>query len=426
MNRLYIIIPRLSFADIISKLAVFTFFVFIAFGNLFRFVNVSLFSDNVLASEGTIYLICAVLFFFVEIKAAQKMLMAVLSIGVLFSCFYGSIYSGFELKAFIYALRLVCMLWSGVLLGSLFFKKFQDDINAFLAFFLKAYLAALVLGLGIYFLFPSAGQFWEFLSENNIVFHGDPHSSRFVSVYFDPNFYAAIACIPFLISVTLFGSTRSMKYLLYAGLFGFSILLTWSRSGFATFLLVLAIYLVHKLNGLLRGYFRRLSFFLTFVLLLSIPIIIYFNNSAFEFFTDRVINILEDGSAFARWETFKDALSVIQEYPCWGVGYNYLACKEVRVDSSILLLLASFGIIPFIAIFGSLAFFLVRGLQKSFCMASGPLASAYRMFCGYLAVIVFFSSFFNNLLFYQFWLIPVLVLFTYFSLAMDCQNQNEV
>lgn len=109
-------------------------------------------------------------------------------------------------------------------------------------------------------------------------------------------------------------------------------------------------------------------------------------------------------------------------HPLFGVGYNYLALymEEYNslssVDSSPLATLINFGTIPCLGI--TLVFFIwaLKGLRR-FAQKEELLSKFFRWFLCYTIIVLFFSSQFNNILYYQFWLLPVISIFSFLNEA---------
>ena len=129
-----------------------------------------------------------------------------------------------------------------------------------------------------------------------------------------------------------------------------------------------------------------------------------------------------DASAQARFNSFDLGFSLFAEQPTFGVGYNYLLIYAQRargltsLDSSLQVILVNFGAVGtlFIAVL-----ILWWGVTLWRCLSASPNADdgfafrCFRYFLLYLLVIVIFTSQFNNVLFYQYWLFPILALATY-------------
>jgi hypothetical protein len=127
----------------------------------------------------------------------------------------------------------------------------------------------LILSVILFVAFNHSANLWDLLATIGLRFQGDPHVGRFVSIYFDPNFYAGIAIIPLILSIYLYKITNHKKYFVTAVLFICSIILTGSRSGFATLIFFLIYLLI-----LWRGQIKRSTIkYVIFIAILSIGIL---------------------------------------------------------------------------------------------------------------------------------------------------------
>jgi O-antigen ligase len=251
-----------------------------------------------------------------------------------------------------------------------------------------------VLGFGflIFFLFPKAGPFFLFLDSLGIHFHGDPHVHRFISPFFDPNYYGAIACIPLILA------WQKCRYGLVI-LILLSIVLTFSRSGISTCGCVV---LILMLFG--RGRFSCWAF--GGLVLLLLPLIF---SQEFWHLIERTLHIGQDPSALARLGTFESAFSLFGEHPVFGTGYHYLS-KEFHLlkgrlspDSSVLITLVNFGLIPTLGM-------VIVGVWWS--LSHVRKQGVIFIFHIYVVICILITSLFNNLLYYPYWLMPVIAMMT--------------
>jgi hypothetical protein len=344
---------------------------------------------------------------------------------VCFYSLYGAILNGFDLGSTLYAIRLICLVVCGVQIGEIFFNKFGDSIQDFYAALSRYYTVQALFGFLIYIAFRDAQLFWVFLQQLGITYGGDPHIGRFVSIYFDPNFYAVIGLIPFISMVRLIYLKPTNKNFLCLGILVFSILLTWSRSGLATFFMLLTYMLYKRLSQSGVLLFKRKAFGFFVLLFVCVFVVCLFRFYDVSFFFSRLAGVKTDGSALSRWNSFKMGLEVLCDYPLLGVGCNYLR-KHIytefsSVDSSVLTTFANFGVIFSVAFVCVFAFYLYRFrlLCEIVGQKSKELDVAGGLYSFYLIVVVVFASLFNNILYFQFWLIPMVAVFTYFTLCVN-------
>ena len=129
-------------------------------------------------------------------------------------------------------------------------------------------------------------------------------------------------------------------------LFLCSILVTFSRSGIATCMLLL------MMMGIVQS-IRQKSIqwsHLLFIALLVGMLIVYSKECLYFF--NRLLHVGEDPSALARLFTFQQGLTIFWHYPFFGTGYNYLSLLLQNETAILSLLLSSlstlvnFGLIP--------------------------------------------------------------------------------
>jgi len=352
------------------------FSLFMLFGNFSRLIPVQGFPSSLSLLEFSLY----TLTFPAYVLRLRKSHLLVL--GIALSSIYGAVLNGFDWVSSLYALKLIGMIGAAVVLGE-FFSSQEELVQ----FFLRLFCGITLLGFVIFIVFPKADRFFLILEDFGIQFYGDPHMRRFISPFFDPNYYAAIACFPLLLSLL------NRRFGFFA-LFLLSIALTFSRSGIATCGLLLIIALFRE-NG-------RLSWkWLLPLGLCLFPLL--FPEELFHLWR-RTFHLLEDPSALARLQTFNVAFAFFWEHPFFGVGYHYLSkiFEEVfgrlSPDSSVLVALINFGLIPCLLLILSAIWWMVNHAQKKTC---------FSLVYFYVAICILFTSLFNNLLFYPYWLIPI-------------------
>ncbi|MES2199438.1 MAG: O-antigen ligase family protein [Chlamydiota bacterium] len=387
------------------------FALFLSLGNLFRLIESSLFSDSLMISEAILYMSACISAFF--LRSYTKWLLAISPcvLAILCSFLYGWHLHGWDVHAILYALRLIALLATMSVLAEICFERYKGSVRSFFSYLCKAYGFSLFLGFILYFFFPDSEKLWLWLGQYHVGFQGDPHIGRFVSVYFDPNYYSCIAGLAFLLSSYLYEMTKKRRYQLLSFLFLLSGLLTWSRSGLALLAMVLGF------KGLVffkSGKVTQKGIFLTgfFLLFLCLYVGIYFEEIAI--FWERTFYFFEDDSALCRLRTFQFGLDLLSQYPLFGVGINFLYRYAIEgiglnsIDSSLLSLLIQIGVIPFLLLimYGS---YKALSLQKVFRLwkkKEEKNSYFFSWFLFYGVSVVLFSSQFNNLLFYPFWLLP--------------------
>lgn len=394
-----------------DNLYIYTFFLIICLlGNFPRLIRFDKLPNNISLSELLLYLLGIIWILFNLRKFLNLYRFYIfLSIIISLSFMVGVVRFGFDLTAFLYAIRLILILMIISSLAIVAYEKFKNRYDLLFKRMLLFYAGGLIFGFLLYIFFPKSEDLWKFLSSFGIIFKGDPHINRFISIYFDPNFYASIGIIPILLSLLLYNRTQRYIYLVYGLLFIVSIFLTVSRSGIASFIMLFMYSLLKELlivfNNLIIK--RRLLYALTisFVLLfLTYPIY----SESLDRLIERIVTIKNDDSAYARYLSFMFAIDIIRENLIFGTGYNYLASYMLSmgmlssVDSSILTIICNFGVFLSIIIFFIVLIFLINLYIKVRTFNDVYLLSFVRYFYVYLIIIIFFSSNFNNILLYFF------------------------
>lgn len=406
--------------------------VYLSTGNLLKLIPGDLFKENLLITEFLLHATCFVRFCFVRKMNHSWSALFFISVVILGSGIFGTILHGFDLPSFIYSIRLVLIALTGSVLGVALFETFKLNIRAFYVYFSTIYLVQIFLGFLIYLLFKQSKDLWTFLSLLGIVIRGDPHEGRFVSTYFDPNFFAAIGCIPFLILIRLYVLRPSLKGIIPILVVTGSILLTWSRSGIATlFLLSFGAFFISIKS---RKIYRIHSVLLKVVCFLPVILILLFYPilEDVNLFICRFANLGTDYSALGRITSFEFGWNIFLNNPLFGTGYNYL-CYLMRdgrmlssVDSSILSTLICFGV-TFTFIFMVCFLLWVVHFWKSalFVRKINPELYLFsRWLILYLLIVFVFTSQMNNLLYYPFWLLPMTSIFVYLSLSISQSKRS--
>lgn len=402
----------MNLTKISGNVSFFFFFLLISCGNLLRCLDSLIHVNNILLTELFLYLACFSYFFlsglYLKVFWKTTVLCGYLALSFMYGCFT----SGFDLMACLYLMRTVLMLYAGVILGYIAIDRFQHHPHQFFSWLLRAYVVGLALSGAIYLIFPESAEFWKFLEAHHIKFSGDPHVGRFVSVYFDPNFYGAIGCFPFILSSCLFFSTAKKRYFLMAALFAAAVILTQSRSGIVLFFLLLSFMVISSYQrGIVISFKNRMRM-LVGIGLLGVMLFSLFQYGLLGKVTER-LSSLSDPSAGFRFQSLRLGIETICESPLLGIGYNFIPSKELWIDSSLFVLAISCGVVVTLCLF-MICVILLRMLYIKW--ANTDYGAFVSYFCFYLAAAVLFFSFFNQLVLYPFWLIPVLAVYHFFSL----------
>lgn len=223
----------------------------------------------------------------------------------------------------------------------------------------------------------------------------DPHQGRLVSTFLDPNFAGLFLNMSFVLAIFLWFKYQERRWLVLGGIFILAIILTFSRSAF----LVLALELL--LLGVLKSWRVLVVTVLVFGLVfLSVPR-----------FSERIVGGLKvDKSASERLDSWGKGLAVFYQHPTLGVGFNNLRFAYQQnnlfkvfspdggnsgagVDSSLIFVLATTGIVGFLV-------FLGFWINYFFAIFKGKLHKDVKLILVTLVLGLFVGSQFVNGLFY--------------------------
>lgn len=420
----------------ISSLSLIIFAAYLLMGSIPRFISFE--GSSLPLNELMLYSYFSLLFFLIPNLYAKVLRNITPIILIIFSSYlYGLYLHGFDIKSLYYFLRTILQIVIGVLVGHHIYDLYKDKINIFMNDYLNLYLIISLLSIAILIFFPHAYDFYKFLENFGINFYADPQVNRLISVYLDPNLFAMIVSLPLFFTLTDLFNRFRIKMLCLLVFFSICLFLTFSRSGIVSFLLLVFIYvLLYFIKSIF--YTKRVKInSLYMVALLSIVGLIMLPGFVFLFFDQifaRLSNpIIEDGSGLLRLESLLLGINSIMENPLFGVGYNYgyivsegrtLVSEHSGVqsgfDSSILTIIVNFGLIPSIFLF----FFIIKAI-KSLNTNNQDILLYWIPLKIYLFVVVIFYSQLNNILFFQFWLIPIIALCTYMYLISLNKNDSN-
>lgn len=187
----------------------------------------------------------------------------------------------------------------------------------------------------------------EFLT----IFGFDPHKYRLVSSFLDPNLLGAFLNICLGISLYSYFKEKSKLFIILSLILSLAIILTFSRSAYLFLAIQIFLWAVFRMK-------KIILFSLIFLVLISLLI---------PRFKERVVGGLYiDSSAKERIESWQDGLTIFRKNILLGVGFNNLrdAYQDTNllktysltgghsgagVDSSFIFILASTGILGFVA-----------------------------------------------------------------------------
>lgn len=281
----------------------------------------------------------------------------------------------------------------------------------------KRFLILELIFSGFIFVFFGYIQYFYYPSLRNLYYLGwDEHLYRLFSTFLDPNFAGGfIVLIIFLYSFFFFNyfynAGIKLRILFIAGYLFLvpSLLLTYSRSSFISFIVAFIIFLM-----LIDKKRLLLVFFLAFLL-------------SFIFLPKNLggegVKLLRTASITARLNEYQNALAIFSQNSVLGIGYNslrfvsleygFLSRKDFLsshagsgVPNSFLLILVTSGMVGFFVfvdfIFNILKRILIIMKNKKFT----PLS--FSVFSSFIAILI--SSLFENTLLYapiMLWLVII-------------------
>ena len=285
----------------------------------------------------------------IKLKFRLKMPPAFLKFGFLFSavCILSLIFTPLNLNiveylsSFSYIVRFFLYLLFGLIIYSGAFEDFKKRIQKFLLF---SGVGLAVLGLLQFLLLPNL-QFLE-------TFGWDPHFFRTVSTFLDPNFAGAYFVLTLLLLTSLRGTKQSILLLSFFFIITYlALLTTFSRSSYLMFLI----------SGIYFSFLKKSK-----ILFLSTLLLFLFLLSVFYSYNKSIANprgINREQSAGYRITTWQQGLSLFQQSPILGIGFNayrygireyslsdtqFLESRgSTSNDSSLLYVLATTGIVGF-------------------------------------------------------------------------------
>lgn len=237
-------------------------------------------------------------------------------------------------------------------------------------------------------------QFGIYPDLRNLTYLGwDPHYYRLFSTLLDPNFAGIILVCTFFLGLYLWQQAKSSHLLIAEFLLLIAVYLTYSRSSYlalAAGMVAVAVYLKKWM------FIACLVLFAGAVLFIPTP-------------GGKTLRLNRVDSTVARFENWQDTLSVISHSPVIGYGFNTM--KYVRnpaavdqftpasratsgVDSSLLFVLATTGIIGFVAYVWLL-------ITPFYGRARSVDASGIQILTATLTVSLLVHSLFSNSLFYS-------------------------
>jgi len=404
----------------LSKAFISLFCIILLGGNALRFIPIQFLFGSVNAGEIFLY-VCAIFIFplfFSRLLTSSLYIVAMLV--VMASLFIGLLKWGFESTAVLYSIRLLMQITVAALIGNILFELFGCNAVGLAVSTSKFYFYLSVISFVILLAFPESTALWAVLGDSGVEFSGDPHSGRLVSTYFDPNFFSAIIALPLVLAWNLYFRERSVRILLYAAVMTIADLLTFSRSGLSLLILTsicLALVSIPK-NNLSKALNK--SFLVLFFVALIGALSFFLFPELYERLFGRFVDVGSDASALARLDSFWIGMKLIAEEPILGYGYNYglLASTSERglgLDSSFQVLILNFGLVLSILTVFAYVLWTINTSRVVKIRAPIEVSILWKQLTIYLFLSLLWASNFNQLIFYTWWLMPVLAGMFYFD-----------
>lgn len=231
-----------------------------------------------------------------------------------------------------------------------------------------------------------------------VVYGWDDHLYRMVGTFLDPGFTSIVFVFGALASIIVFLKNKKNVYFLLFSFLTISLAFTYARAGYLA--LVFGLFMLTAIK-------RRVKGFVIFLVLFG-GLIIFLPRQAGE-----GTNLERTASVNARFVNYSQTIQIINKNALFGVGYNNLCLAKEKylknaniyshscygVDSSLLLILATSGILGFV-MFIHLVLKIIKdsknGVYRTILISSGAA--------------LFIHSLFVNSLFYPFVLAWMMVL----------------
>lgn len=409
---------------IFSTIGIILYMLYIITGNFSRIIKLPFFPRSISLIEISILAFVGIFFIyeFALFKKDKSLIkkenlneinaMEILLFIMLLSISANYIIYKFDILPLLYYLRFFSLIYFAFM--TYLFLNLQKNINKMEFFYTWVGLLLCLIGWIIYFIQPDTEKLNKFFEQNGIYLGLDPHKFRLIGNIFDPNFFGNIIVmfISILMISLLRQSFQDKKSFIQKAIllifFNVTLLKTISRSS------VLGLFLIVFLNTILIMSWsfakKEIRTFKKLILVDSILLFTTLLDKDFYKIFERIKSIPVDDSAHARVQSLKSAIDFIGKNLVEllvGKGYGFLNIKYglqfIGFDSSFLNLILYCGIL------GTVIFLLY--LFKDIYMVYQGIKNKeldvmlhFINFCS-LMLAYFVISWFNNLLFYQFWLI---------------------
>lgn len=413
---------------------------FIILGNFPRLIPLTGTFGSTNAGEIFIFLAAAALIPITLKSALQSRITTYLLILNSLSLIVGIMKFGFDSTAITYNIRLSALIFSSYVAGLSLYSIYKLNHEKLFESFVKLYVIVTFFGFILLAAFPDSTKLWIKLASLGVNFIGDPHQSRLISPYLDPNYFGTIIVLPIVISLFLRRITGEKKYAIFSLIMLIALALSFSRSGISLFVIIIAIGALAwatKISSRKGLFISKKTAGLVFIGLIAVFVFALFFDDQVSRLTGRFTNLSSDKSASSRLMSFETGFNLISSEPILGHGYNFsltkLELKYAKTDSSMQVFIISYGILGALATAVCFLYWatkVLRGLKSKAIHQARSLPGVFLATIIYISASLLWAGNFNLIIFYPFWLFPILSILVYFehvafTKAPTQENQNK-
>ena len=420
----------------VDRILILTFLVYVLLGNMPRLLTI----NGLPSSVNVVELILVLAGFLVlslrlrRFLSIGKILFLFVSLYFCFTIVNGVMSYGYNIVAIAYAVRLASYIMVGFTLGVTLAYVFDGENNSFVNYFISVSVVCALLGLIILYFFPDSTVLWKMLSSQGIGFSGDPHQNRLIGLFLDPNYYSSILAFPFLLSFYIYIVHRKIIYLGSSLFIFLTIFLSGSRSGIACAILPIIGFATYNVCDAFWTHKVKRSFLIFSLLSFIVTMAAFFiYGDRINDIYNRTMGVSDPSSSQNRIDSFNIGLDLIRDRPFIGYGYNFSYSKlenlkgNSSLDSSIQMLVLSFGIPAASVLFFAIAYMLalIANKRNAGYFNGSYLQEASIIYIIYFIVILLFATNVNNILLYPHWLIIYAAFGSYFFAAYRIKKRGS-
>ena len=291
----------------------------------------------------------------IRINKVELQLIGWLIIGTVSACLNSLLY-GYgvtnTIYGILYTIRILFYIVLSNLMNRCFYENYVSTKRVF-QIILCMYLAVCFIGFWQLIFFPIAREFYRIFLQLGVYYGngGDPHVGRLLSTYFDPNYLASCLLIPLAITLWCWRQYGKKIYFIFATIVVATIVLTVSRSGMVGICFyLLCMFAQRKMK---KGNFKKNILLIAIAIFLLVAL--FLSNARI---IERILNSANDGSTYARFDSWNRGIEIIKKNLFLGIGFNMIGAYTSVVlhepvmlstgygnDSSILVILITTGLI---------------------------------------------------------------------------------